>query len=384
MVAQHIKSVLERHFHSLANVIESLRIGDYSMRIAAQDEESAWSDVYREINLLAEGHQKKRLQFVETDILLDKLLAEFDVPVFVFDDRQVLKNINHMGCELFAKTKPALLGLNVKQLHLSPLLENDSGNVVEHWFPSRGGRWELRKNYFIQNDQRYSLLLVNDLSRTLREEERTAWLRLIRVLGHELNNSLASMISVSETLVTKLHDEKDDNWHQRSEKALMLIQERSKSLLKFTEAYTKLAKLPKPEKRQTELLKLVQGLCDLVPGNFTIHNSEPVNIDVDADQLQQLLINLMKNAVEASSAELPVVIQWQDYNQGVRIQVLDEGSGLPTSDNLFVPFYTTKQHGNGIGLFLCRQIAEGHNGTLRLINRDDKSGCIAECWLPHN
>lgn len=383
LIAFHIKSVLERHFYSLANVIESLRMGDYSMRIAAQNSDSAWSDVYREINLLAEGHQKKRLQFVETDILLDKLLAEFDVPVFVFDRNDILKNINDMGCELFAKSKSSLLGMNLMQLHLNQLIEHASGDVVEHWFPSRGGRWELRKNYFIQGEQRYSLLLVNDLSRTLREEERSAWLRLIRVLGHELNNSLASMISVSETLITRLNDEKTQAWHQSYGKALSLMQERSKSLLKFTEAYTKLAKLPTPEKRKTDLLQLVQGLSELLEGEFAIKNTEPLAIDVDPDQLQQLLINLMKNAVEASSAKTPVSIQWQGFNQGVRIQIIDQGIGLPSSDNLFVPFYTTKPDGNGIGLFLCRQIAEAHNGTLRLINRSDQSGCIAECWLPY-
>ena len=382
LIAFHIRQMLQRHFHSLANVIESLRVGDYSLRIAAQDTDSAWGEVYHEINKLAEGYQEQRLQYVESDILIDKLLAEFEVPVFVFDRSLILRNINHMGSTLFEQPKTELIGLHAHQLHLSALLDSESGAVLEHWFPNRGGRWELRRNHFMQGGQKFTLVLVNDLSRTLREEERTAWLRLIRVLGHELNNSLASMISVSDTLIHQLDENKDEAWRQRYHKALNLIGERSKSLLRFTEAYTRLAKLPKPNKRQTELLSLVTSLADLIEGSVKIVNTESLSVQVDPDQISQLLINLMKNAVEASPEGGPIEVRWQEYNQGVRLQIIDQGVGLASSDNLFVPFYTTKANGNGIGLFLCRQIAEAHNGTLRLYNRDDGSGCIAECWLP--
>lgn len=125
-------------------------------------------------------------------------------------------------------------------------------------------------------------------------------------------------------------------------------------------------------------------MSELVLGNFRIKNEKPLTIHADPDQLELLLINLMKNAVEASEDKDIIDIQWQEYQQGVRIQIVDNGIGLPRSDNLFVPFYTTKATGSGIGLFLCRQIAEAHNGTLQLKNRDNQQGCIAECWLPHN
>ena len=381
-VAFHVKNTLTRHFFSLANVIESLRLGDYSLRIASKDSDSAWSEVYREINLFAEKHQKERLLDVEANILLDKLLAEFDMPVFVFDRNYVLKNCNDKGSHLFLKPKSKLIDLNMDQLRLTQLLEKKSGTVVEHWFPSRGGRWELRKNFFIQHGQRFTLVLINDLSRTLREEERNAWNRLIRVLGHELNNSLASLISVSQTMLTRLDDEKDEKWHKHFEKALNLIHERSGSLLRFTDSYTRLAKLPSPNKSKVDLNTTFKKLSDLVEGKFEIVNSETLEIEADPDQLEQMLINLMKNAVEASSMDQSVQLQWQKYQQGVRIQIIDSGMGLPSSDNLFVPFYTTKEHGSGIGLFLCRQIVEAHDGTLQLVNRQDAQGCIAECWLP--
>jgi nitrogen fixation/metabolism regulation signal transduction histidine kinase len=381
-VALHIKNLLSRHFHSLANVIESLRLGDFSMRIAPKQHDSAWSEVYREVNALAQDKQQQKLQHVEADILLDKLLAEFDVPVLVFDRSDVLRNCNQKGCDLYGQSKGKLIGLNAQQLQLTALLSHKSGDVVDHWFPNQGGRWELRKNYFIQQGQRFSIVLVNDLSRTLREEERKAWTRLIRVLGHELNNSLASLISVSETLLSRLEDEKTPKWHASFEKALHLIHERSGSLLRFTDAYTRLAKLPPPEKKDVGLLSTFTRLTNLLEGQFEIENSSEVFIKADPDQLEQLLINLMKNAVEASSVSSNVKILWQHYQQGTRIRIIDSGPGLPTSDNLFVPFYTTKAKGNGIGLFLCRQIAEAHDGTLQLLNRHDTSGCIAECWLP--
>lgn len=380
--AFHIKNLLTRHFFSLANIIESLRLGDYNMRIAPSRSDSAWSEVYREINLLAEQHQQQRLHDVEASILLDKLLAEFDVPVFVFDRNKVLNNCNDKASQLFLKPKSQLLDLTTEQLHLSKLLEQDSGSVVEHWFPSQGGRWELRKNFFIQDGERYALVLINDLSRTLREEERNAWTRLIRVLGHELNNSLASLISVSQTLLTRLDDDKDEKWQAHFNKALNLIHERSGSLLRFTDSYTRLAKLPEPNVSKVELLSTFSRLTELVEGKFELVNTKPLEIQADPDQLEQLLINLMKNAVEASSAQQTVALKWQQYQQGIRIEVIDQGIGLPSSDNLFVPFYTTKKDGNGIGLFLCRQIAEAHNGTLQLTNREDKQGSVAELWLP--
>lgn len=382
LLAHRIKSLLQSHFYSLSNVIESVRVGDYSLRIAKQENGSAWSDVYREINLLAQTQQDNRIQGVESHILLDKLLAEFDAPVFIFDRSDILKNINPMGCELLSQTKQQLVDKHAKQIHLDRLLAAESRTVLEHWFPNKGGRWELRKNYFVQDGVRYTLILVNDLSRTLREEERNAWIRLIRVLGHELNNSLASLSSVSQSLQKQLHDEKTSSWYERYSKALSLIDERSMSLLRFTEAYTRLAKLPPPQKAEIKLHQLFDSLKGLVSGTFEIIDDKQTTIEGDRDQLSQLFINLMKNAVEASSIDKPVHIQWQRFEQGVRVQIIDEGIGLPSSDNLFVPFYTTKSGGSGIGLFLSQQIAEGHNGSLQLHNRSETAGCVAEVWLP--
>ena len=381
-ISFYLYRMLVTHLNGLSNVIESLRIGDYSMRIAAQDDNSAWGQVYNELNKMANAHQENRIHELESDILLDKLLAEFDVPVFIFDRQSILQNCNDKGCHLFLKEKQSLVGLSTWQLKVDRLLNNKSGSIVDHWFPKQGGKWELRKNFFVQNGQRFSLVLLNDLSRTLREEERSAWNRLIRVIGHELNNSLASLMSVSETLVSRLKEDKNDAWLAQYKKALTLIHDRSASLMRFTASYTRLAKLPEPKKQLIDLQDTFNTLINLVEGNFVVNKQAKVTLLADPDQFGQLLINLMKNAVEASSLESKVLIRWQEYENGIRIQILDSGIGLPASDNLFVPFFTTKDSGEGIGLFLCRQIVEAHEGSLRLSNRDNQKGCIAECWFP--
>lgn len=378
----HIKHILESHFFSLANVIESLRMKEYATRLAMPHGNEAWTQVLHEIDELAKGLSETQITAVESGIILDKLLAEFDIPVFVFDRHDVLSNINHAAEQLFDRKKEHLLGLNTHQLMLTEAFEHSSGHIFKHWFPNKGGRWELRKNYFIQNSQRYTLILINDLSKALREEERLAWQRLLRVLGHELNNSLASIISVSDTLSKRLHEDKDDKWLTYYEKAVSVINERSQSLSRFAESYAKVGKLPSPNKEQCRLEDIVSRVCNLLTGSFDYSDNTDCQLEVDPDQLEQMLINLLKNAVEASSVNLTVSIKWEVFEQGVMINIIDAGKGLPMSDNLFVPFFSTKENGNGIGLFLCRQIAEAHGGTLALLPRRDKQGCIAQCWLP--
>lgn len=373
----YIRNLLTRQFFGIANLIECLRNGDFTMRANVQDKESAWGEVNFELNKLAISLHSKRIDAVESEIILDKLIEEFDIPFLVTERGGALRHINVAGTELFGKERRELIGLSIEQLNLKPMLAADTGSVVEHQFPERSGRWEVRRNVVRQHGARYNLLLLNDLSRALREEERRAWQKLVRVLGHELNNSLASITSVAETMSAH----KLINNDSKLSKGLELIVERGYGLQRFTEAYTSLAKLPPPKKQAVQLPHLVERITTLFDDKLVCDPIPDIELQLDPDQIVQLLLNLVKNAME-TSANPQVRIRCEVLNQGATIQIIDNGQGIANPENLFVPFYTTKSQGNGIGLYLSRQIAEAHNGTLTLVNRSDSQGCLATVWLP--
>jgi two-component system, NtrC family, nitrogen regulation sensor histidine kinase NtrY len=223
------------------------------------------------------------------------------------------------------------------------------------------------------------------VSRPLRDEERQAWQRLMRVLGHELNNSLAPIKSIAGSLEQLVgRDPRPGDWEDDVRRGLAVIAARSEALSRFMAAYAQLARLPQPRMRDValgDLVRRVAGLetrldVRLVPGTETV-------IRADADQIEQLLINLIRNAVDAAlQTGGGVSVGWSVNGAEVDIGVEDEGPGLPASANLFVPFFTTKPGGTGIGLVLSRQIAEAHGGDLVLENRTERSGCRARLRLP--
>jgi signal transduction histidine kinase len=229
--------------------------------------------------------------------------------------------------------------------------------------------------------------VISDISRALRDEERQAWQRLIRVLGHELNNSLAPIKSVAENLVFILgRKDRADDWQDDMRSGLNIIATRSDGLARFMSAYARLAKLPPPSMRPLELGVLLRRVANLerrLP--VQVLPSEDMAIQADPDQIEQLMINLLHNAVDATlETGGGVRVAWRLDRGSVEVVVQDDGPGIPSAANLFVPFFTTKPGGSGIGLVLCRQIAEAHGGTLTLENREDTHGSEARLRLPAN
>jgi signal transduction histidine kinase len=219
----------------------------------------------------------------------------------------------------------------------------------------------------------------------LREEERRAWQRLVRMLGHEMNNSLAPIKSLAASLESLLRREPPPpDWKDDARTGLNSIASRADSLSRFLQAYTRLTKLPPPQKQDVDVAELVHRVVDLEPRlNVKIMAGPKKKIHVDAAQIEQLLINLVHNAVDAAlETHGNVAIGWREKEDSVEIFVQDEGPGIMNSANLFVPFFTTKPDGSGIGLPLSRQIAEAHGGSLVLMNRRSGKGAEALLQLP--
>jgi nitrogen fixation/metabolism regulation signal transduction histidine kinase len=370
---------------TLANLLEALREGDYSIRARRPQTDDALGEVMLEVNQLGELLRSQRFDAVDAETLLTKVIDEIDVAVFTFDAGGRLRLVNRAGERMMARHGDQLLGKSAAELGLADCLEGDAARTFERSFPGQTGRWQCRRSSFREEGMPHHLLVLTDLSKALREEERQAWQRLIRVLGHELKNSLAPMKSTATTLTTVLRrDQPHEGWRDDAERGLRMIAERCESLNRFVAAYSRLARLPPPKLRPTPVGRLVRRVASLenrLP--VTVEDGPEITIPADGDQLEQLLINLVKNAVEAAEETGGGArVSWRPNGLHLEVTVTDDGPGLPSTQNLFVPFFTTKPGGTGIGLVLCRQIAEAHGGSLTLENREGVRGCQARLRLP--
>ena len=372
---------------TLSNLLAALREGDFSIRARGANREDALGEVLREVNALGETLRQQRLGALEATALLRKVMEEIDVAVFAFDGAGRLRLVNRAGERILNQGESRLLGLTANELGLLECLEGETPKIAQIAFPGKSGRWEIHRGNFREAGLAHQLLVITDLSRALREEERQAWQRLIRVLGHELNNSLAPIKSVAENLGSMLHrKERASDWQEDMRSGLNIIAARTDGLARFMSAYARLAKLPPPVFQPVDVGVWVRRVVGLEPRlSVQIEAGPETRIQADPDQLEQLLINLLRNAVDASlETGGGVKVGWERQNGSVKVWVQDDGPGIPNAANLFVPFFTTKQGGSGIGLVLSRQIAEAHGGSLTLENRELHRGCEARLQLPIN
>ena len=370
---------------TLSNLLAALREGDYSIRGSSARKDDALGEVTREINALADTLRWQRMDALEATALLQKIMEEIDVAILSFDEDQKLRLVNRAGERLLNRPWERMLGVSAGELGLGDCLDGETPRLIEFEFPGGGGRWEIRRSNFRQGGLPHQLLVLSDLSRALREEERRAWQRIVRVLGHELNNSLTPISSISSSLKSLLNRaDKPADWEEDVLHGLSVISSRSQSLGRFVESYSKLARLPQPKPEPVEVDTLVRRVVGMET-RLSVHlvPGPPVTIDADGGQIEQLLINLLRNAVDASlETGGTVYTGWTRTSAHLDIWVEDEGPGLANTSNLFVPFFTTKKGGSGIGLVLSRQIAEAHRGTLTLENRNEGRGCEARLRLP--
>lgn len=388
-------SVLSLHgkvvfpLRTLSNLLGALREGDYSLRIKGARTDDAMGELIWEANALAGFLREQRLGALEATALLRKVLAQIDVAMFGFDGDSRLHFVNDSGKRLLGRTDEELLGYRAEELGLAECLAGETPRVIDVSFPGGSGRWELRRGSYREKGVSHSLIFLSDLTRTLHEEERRAWKRLIRTVRHEVNNSLTPIQSVADSLRVLIGRKPlADDWQEDLKGGLELISERAEALDRFIGAYSRLMHLPQPSFAEVDVALLLRRVAGLETRmTVTILPGQDVQVRGDRDQLEQLLINVISNAVEASLQSHPegdgqVAIGWRADDDGVEIHIDDDGPGLSEDVDVFVPFYTTKDHGSGIGLTLSRQIAEAHNGSLTLENRRNTAGCRATLRLP--
>jgi nitrogen fixation/metabolism regulation signal transduction histidine kinase len=370
---------------TLSNLLAALREGDFSIRARGANREDVLGEVLWEVNALSDTLRKQRLGAVEATALLRKVMEEIDVAVFAFDGAGCLRLVNRAGERILNSAQDLLLGRDAMELGLSGCLEGETPRIAQIDFPGKSGRWEIHRGSFREAGWPHQLLVISDLSRALRDEERQAWQRLIRVIGHELNNSLAPIKSVAENLESVMsREQRQADWEDDMRRGLSIIAARSDGLARFMNAYARLAKLPPPVFQPVDVGTWIHRVAALeLRMQVKVENGPDLSIQADPDQLEQLLINLLHNAVDAAlETGGGVRVGWAREDGSLDVWVQDEGPGIPSPANLFVPFFTTKPGGSGIGLVLCRQIAEAHAGSITLENREMTPGSEARLRLP--
>jgi two-component system, NtrC family, nitrogen regulation sensor histidine kinase NtrY len=388
-----------RPLQTLANVVGALREEDYSFRARLAVPNDALGELSLEVNALADLLSKHRTGAMEATALLQRVVEEVDIPIFAFDPANRLRLVSSAGEKLLNLAAAHLIGESSSQLGLDSCLSCENESLVELHFGT-DARWFVRRSSFRQQGIPHTLVVLSDVSRALREEERRAWQRLIRVLGHELNNSLAPIKSIAGSLHARLKGSGIRSDEQQDfQRGLNIIESRAASLNRFLQGYRQLAQMPPPAFRRCSIAPVARRVAALetrVP--VTVIPGPETDFLADPDQLEQMLINLVRNAADAvlqaqeiekrsngskpSDAEQQIVFSWETTAEDVIISIQDKGPGLINPGNAFVPFYTTKPAGSGIGLVLSRQIAEAHGGTLELENRPYRQGCIVTVKLP--
>ena len=404
LLALALQEQTTRPLQTLANVIGSLREEDYSFRARNAAPEDALGELSLEVNALADMLSAEKVRTIEATALLQRVVDEIDAPLFTFDPSLALRLVNPAGEHLLRQTKNQLLGRNAAGLGLQECLTADNETVVELNVGESRVRWLLRRSSFRQRGVPHTLVVLSDVSRALREEERKAWQRLIRVLGHELSNSLAPIKSIAGSLGSRVSGTSiESELRTDLQRGLEIIETRSASLQRFLEAYRRLAQMPAPSLKDVPLAPLIARVAGLETRlKVCVHPGPEIVFKADPDQLEQMLINLVRNAVDAvleigttagttessegraATSSNGVVIRWEADAEQVTVAVEDEGPGLSNPANVFTPFYTTKPNGSGVGLVLCRQIAEAHGGRIEIANRSAGSGCVVKVVLSRN
>jgi nitrogen fixation/metabolism regulation signal transduction histidine kinase len=377
-----------RPLQTLANIVAALREDDFSFRARGASRGDAMGELALEINELASTLQQQRAAAQDALSLAERVMLNMASPVLVFDSNQKLRLMNAAAERVFSLDHATVLGCSAEELNLAGILRT-ADDALFSGRDEAPVRWSVRRTAFRLRGAPHTLLVLTDVASLLREEERTAWQRLIRVLGHEINNSLTPIKSIAGSLQSRIATDKAAVESEDFVRGLSVIEDRAASLNRFLQAYQRLSKVPQPRLVETNLRTAIERVAQLET-RIPVQAAGDLDVMVlaDVDQLQQMLINLVQNAVDAAlsveRAGHPALVELACSARAAEaiVTVRDNGPGLTNPSNLFVPFYTTKPNGTGIGLLLAQQISIAHHGSVRLMNRRDTTGCEAEVRLP--
>ena len=399
-------------FRTSANLITAMQAGDHAIRANHLESEGALKEFNQVFNGLSLALAEQQLISRERQILLDKITQQIDVAIIAVDKNSHIILMNPAAEKLFSYRFDEVAGWPISTLGLQDVLTHENRQVTEFEVKAHKKKVFIHTDEYLEQGERKKLIFITDIQTLLHEEERQAWQKLLRVLSHEINNSLTPIASLSDTLIRLIENQKKvikeqaltennstaintstdgssiDNTElfDDLEEGLAVIAERAQSLNEFLLRYQEFSRLPKPEKTLFDLTNLLKSMLLLFDDHNIRLSGQPLIIYGDEKQLQQVLVNLIKNAQQAmlNNHTGIISIEWQQRDGMVEINISDQGTGINNSDNIFVPFYTTKVDGCGIGLVFSRQILVNHGGSLTLANRDDCQGAVASIALPIN
>jgi two-component system nitrogen regulation sensor histidine kinase NtrY len=360
---------------TLSNLIESMIDGDYTLRGRLQTNQ-AFQELLNSVNVLADTLSKHKIEAKESRLLLERIMEQMDAMVLATDEQGFVVMANASANKLVLGDVDNITNIQLSTLAIGAEIITASTGIVDFNqsdFKAEGisGEHFLSKESFLSDGKQHQLYTLTNAERLLMEKERKAWQSLLRVLSHEMNNSLTPIVAISQSMQKKLQRTDREIDKNSLLEGINIINERADSLSQFIASYSQLSQLPKPNKSVFKLALMIEKLATLYPLCKIHCRLEPtLLIEADKSQLEQVLINLFKNAVEAMSNVDEKTIEITNIKEGnwQHITIRDFGTGIANLSNVFVPFYTTKPQGSGIGLALCRQILFNHNGSIKIDN----------------
>jgi two-component system, NtrC family, nitrogen regulation sensor histidine kinase NtrY len=385
-----VRDGLVHSIQTLSDLVVSAKAENFSLRAKHAVAGDAFEELSLEINSLVRLMETDRLKSVEIGNLFRSVTSEIEAVVLAFSLERKVLWLNRASLSFLGKREEEILGRTATELGIDHLLDGDPSETISYFHGGTERRWTVRRTDFGEGGVLQRLVVLSEASDARRVDERLAGERLVRVLSHEVNNSLAPVKSIVRTLTRIADSRLPEDVRENFRHGLDVIGSRTEALNRFLRGYTYLMKLPPPRRQPVSVKKLVERVAGLeLRLKVDINSGPDATINVDPDQLEQALINLIRNAVDAVLAlpqnevpTAPVTITWSVSGDELDLHIRDRGIGLLDTSNLFVPFHTTKESGTGIGLLLSRQIVEAHGGELMIHNRDTPRGCEVETKIP--